>query len=157
MTIHGAFRIGLLGGLGVLTALLIGGAVITLASVLTYIGFALFLALGLDPIVRFLESKKLPRWLAIVTVISGVIGIVAGFVLAVVPVVVEQTTNLYNAVLRFLTSYDSLSDLVSAIQQVVPVETLNVQTTVEAIIAFVSDPANLANIGGGVQIGRAHV
>ncbi len=150
MTIHGAFRIGLLGGLGVLTALLIGGAVITLASVLTYIGFALFLALGLDPIVRHLESKKFPRWLAIVTVITGVIGVVAGFVLAVVPVVVEQTTNLSNAVLRFLTSYDSLGDLVAAIQQVIPVETLNVQTTVEAIIAFVSDPANLANIGGGV-------
>ncbi len=93
MTIHGAFRIGLLGGLGVLTALLIGGAVITLASIITYIGFALFLALGLDPIVQFLESKKFPRWLAIVTVITGVIGIVAGFVLAVVPVIVEQTTN----------------------------------------------------------------
>ena len=150
MTIHGAFRIGLLGGLGVLTALLIGGAFVTLASVITYVGFALFLALGLDPIVQFLESKKFPRWLAIVIVISGVIGIVVGFILAVIPVVVEQTTTLYNAVLEFLTSYDSLSDLVAAVQQVVPVETLNVQSAVDSIIAFMSDPANLANIGGGV-------
>ena len=150
MTIHGAFRIGLLGGLGVLTALLIGGAFVTLASVITYVGFALFLALGLDPIVQFLESKNFPRWLAIVIVISGVIGIVVGFILAVIPVVVEQTTTLYNAVLEFLTSYDSLSDLVAAVQQVVPVETLNVQSAVDSIIAFMSDPANLANIGGGV-------
>jgi predicted PurR-regulated permease PerM len=150
VTIHGAFRIGLLGGLGVLTALLIGGAFVTLASVITYVGFALFLALGLDPIVQFLESKNVPRWLAIVIVISGVIGIVVGFILAVIPVVVEQTTTLYNAVLEFLTSYDSLGDLVAAVQQVVPIETLNVQSAVDSLIAFMSDPANLANIGGGV-------
>lgn len=150
MTIHGAFRIGLLGGLGVLTAVLIGGAVVTLASIITYVGFALFLALGLDPIVRFLESKKLPRWLAIVIVVTGVLGIVAGFILAVIPVLVEQAINLYNAVLGFLTSYDSLGALVAAVQKVIPIETLNVQSTVDTIITFMSDPANLANIGGGV-------
>ncbi len=150
MTIHGAFRIGLLGGLGVLTAVLIGGAVVTLASIITYVGFALFLALGLDPIVRFLESKKLPRWLAIVIVVTGVLGIVAGFILAVIPVLVEQAINLYNAVLGFLTSYDSLGALVAAVQKVIPIETLNVQATVDTVITFMSDPANLANIGGGV-------
>ena len=150
MTIHGAFRIGLLGGLGVLTAVLIGGAVVTLASIITYVGFALFLALGLDPIVRFLESKKLPRWLAIVIVVTGVLGIVAGFILAVIPVLVEQAINLYNAVLGFLTSYDSLGALVAAVQKVIPIETLNVQSTVDTVITFMSDPANLANIGGGV-------
>jgi len=150
VTIHGAFRIGLLGGLGVLTAVLIGGAVVTLASIITYVGFALFLALGLDPIVRFLESKKLPRWLAIVIVVTGVLGIVAGFILAVIPVLVEQAINLYNAVLGFLTSYDSLGALVAAVQKVIPIETLNVQSTVDTVITFMSDPANLANIGGGV-------
>ncbi|MFZ4505268.1 MAG: AI-2E family transporter [Microbacteriaceae bacterium] len=150
MTIHGAFRIGLLGGLGVLTAVLIGGAVVTLASIITYVGFALFLALGLDPIVRFLEGKKVPRWLAIVTVVAGVLGIVAGFILAVIPVLVEQAINLYNSILGFLTSYDSLGALVAAVQKVIPIETLNVQSTVDSIITFMSNPANLANIGGGV-------
>jgi predicted PurR-regulated permease PerM len=150
VTIHGAFRIGLLGGLGVLTAVLIGGAVVTLASIITYVGFALFLALGLDPIVRFLESKKVPRWLAIVIVVTGVLGIVAGFILAVIPVLVEQAINLYNAVLGFLTSYDSLGALVAAVQNVIPIETLNIQSTVDSVITFMSNPANLANIGGGV-------
>jgi len=32
-----AFQVGLLGGLGVLTALLIGGAITTLANVITYV------------------------------------------------------------------------------------------------------------------------
>ena len=150
MTIHGAFRFGLLGGLGVLTALLIGNAVVTLATVITYVGFALFLALGLDPIVRKLVDRKFPRPLAILVVVLTVIALFAGFVLALVPVIVEQVTNLYNSLLDFLTTYNSLSELVAAIQSIVPIETLNVQHTIDGIITFLSDPANLANIGGGV-------
>lgn len=150
MTIHGAFRFGLLGGLGVLTAILIGNAVMTLATVITYVGFALFLALGLDPIVRNLVERKFPRPLAILTVVVAVFGLFAGFVFALVPVIVEQMTNLYNSILAFLTSYNSLGEMIAAIQSIVPVETLNVQATVDSIIHFLSDPANLANIGGGV-------
>lgn len=150
MTIHGAFRIGLLGGLGVLTAMLIGGAVITLASVITYVGFALFLALGLDPIVRFLVEKKFPRWLAVVSVVLGLLGVFAAFALAIVPVIVEQMTLLYASVLAFLTSYGSLTELENAVQMFVPVEVLDVHATVQGIIEFLSDPANIASIGGGV-------
>lgn len=150
MNINGAFRFGLLGGLGVLTALLIGAALTTLATVITYVGFALFLALGLDPIVRMLEARKIPRPVAILIVVLAVLGLFAGFVLALVPVLTEQMTNLYNSVLAFLTSYHSLGELVTAIQAVVPQSTLDVQSTVDGIIAFLSDPANLANIGGGV-------
>jgi|688.fasta_scaffold330562_1 predicted PurR-regulated permease PerM len=150
MTIHGAFRLGLLGGLGVLTALLIGSAVTTLATVITYVGFALFLALGLDPIVRNLVERKVPRPLAIATVVVAVLGMFAGFVYALIPVVVEQVTNLYDSVLVFLTSYNSLSEMIGAVQAIIPIETLNVQKTVDSVVLFLSDPANLANIGGGV-------
>ena len=150
MTIHGAFRLGLLGGLGVLTALLIGSAVTTLATVITYVGFALFLALGLDPIVRNLVERKFPRPLAIATVVIAVLGLFAGFVFALIPVVVQQVTNLYNGILEFLTSYNSLGEMIAAMQSIIPIETLNVQKTVDGVVAFLSDPANLANIGGGV-------
>lgn len=150
MTIHGAFRLGLLGGLGVLTAMLIGSAVMTLATVITYVGFSLFLALGLDPVVRALVARKFPRPLAILVVVVAVLGLFAGFVLALVPVIVEQVTNLYNSILEFLTSYNSLGEMIAAIQSVIPVETLDVQKTVDSIIAFLSNPGNLANIGGGV-------
>ena len=150
MTIHGAFRIGLLGGLGVLTAMLIGGAVITLASVITYVGFALFLALGLDPIVRYLVSKKFPRWLAVVTVVVAVLAVFAGFAFAIVPVIAEQMALLYAGVLQFLTSYGSLTELEAAVQSFVPLEVLDVHATIQGIIEFLSDPANIASIGGGV-------
>ena len=150
MQLQGAFRIGLLGGLGVLTAMAIGSAVLTLGSVITYVGFALFLALGLDPIVRWLETKKFPRWLAVVTVVIGLLAVFAGFALAIVPVLVEQMTLLYGNILAFLTSYSSLGELESAIQGVVPIEVLNVHDSLAGIIDFMSNPANLANIGGGV-------
>ena len=150
MTINGAFRLGLLGGLGVLTALLIGNAVATLATVITYVGFALFIALGLDPIVRRLVELKFPRPLAIIVVVLAVLGLFAGFVLALIPVIVEQMTNLYRSILDFLTSYNSLGELVSAMQSIIPIEALDVQKTLDTIVAFLSNPANLANIGGGV-------
>jgi predicted PurR-regulated permease PerM len=150
MTINGAFRLGLLGGLGVLTALLIGNAVATLATVITYVGFALFIALGLDPIVRRLVELKFPRSLAIIVVVLAVLGLFAGFVLALIPIIVEQMTNLYRSILDFLTSYNSLGELVSAIQSIIPIEALDVQKTLDSVVAFLSDPTNLANIGGGV-------
>ena len=59
MKIQNAFRFGLFGGLGVLVALVIGGAITSLATIITYIGAALFIALGLDPLVSWLE--RLPR------------------------------------------------------------------------------------------------
>ena len=68
MKIQNAFRFGLFGGLGVLVALGIGTAVGTLATIITYIGAAIFLALGLDPAVSWLEKHRFPRWLAILTV-----------------------------------------------------------------------------------------
>jgi predicted PurR-regulated permease PerM len=150
MTINGAFRLGLLGGLGVLTALLIGNAVATLATVITYVGFALFIALGLDPIVRRLVERKVPRPLAITVVVLAVLGLFAAFVLALIPIIVEQTTNLYQAILEFLTSYNTLGELVAAIQSIIPIEALDVQKTLDTIVVFLSDPSNLANIGGGV-------
>jgi predicted PurR-regulated permease PerM len=85
-----------------------------------------------------------------VVVVVAVLGVFAGFVLALVPVLVEQMTNLYRSILEFLTSYNSLSELVAAVQSIIPIEALDVQKTLDRIVAFLSDPANLANIGGGV-------
>lgn len=150
MNIHGAFRFGLLGGLGVLTALLIGNAIITLATVITYIGFALFLALGLDPVVHRLEKRGVNRPIAIAIVVLGLIAFFAGFIFALAPVVIEQTNHLYLGVLDFLTTYDSLGELINAIQAFVPSNLLDIQTMLDSVIAFLSDPANIATIGGGI-------
>ena len=66
-----SFQIGLTGGLGVLTAIIIGAAISQTATILTYIGIALFLALGLDPVVRSLTKRKIPRPLAVGVVVTA--------------------------------------------------------------------------------------
>ena len=92
--ISNGFQVGLLGGLGVLTALVLGGAIATLAQVITYVFAAMFIALGLDPIVSLLERKGLKRPLAILAVIVALLGVLAGILLALVPNLIDQAANL---------------------------------------------------------------
>ncbi|MEO7121674.1 MAG: AI-2E family transporter, partial [Lacisediminihabitans sp.] len=152
MKIQNAFRVGLLGGLGVLVALAIGGAVATLSTILTYIGAALFIALGLDPAVSWLERHKFPRWTAIITVLAAVLAVLAGLVLAVVPVIVDQTNRL---IAQVPTVVNAVSDphMVKNLQSGLP-DFIDVQGVLDAVAKFFQDPKNLSAIGGGVlQVG----
>jgi predicted PurR-regulated permease PerM len=92
--IQNSFRLGLFGGLGVIVALAIGAAVGSLSTILTYVGAALFLALGLDPLVSFLAKHGWPRWLSIVTVLVGLLAAFAGLVFALIPVIIDQISKL---------------------------------------------------------------
>ena len=98
MKIQNPFRLGLFGGLGVLVAVAIGATVGSLAAILTYIGAALFLALGLDPLVSWLEKHKFPRPLAIITVLVAVLGVFVGLVFAIIPVITEQVNKAVKAI-----------------------------------------------------------
>lgn len=101
MRILNPFRAGLFAGLGVLVAIAIGAAVTSLSTVLTYVGAALFLSLGLDPVVSWLESRKVPRWAAILIVLIVFAGVVTGFVFAIVPVIVDQVNKAIAAIQTF--------------------------------------------------------
>ncbi|MER7446639.1 AI-2E family transporter [Microbacterium sp. NPDC097977] len=139
------FMYGLLGALGVLVALMLGGIVNQLATVLVYIGVAIFLALGLDPIVAFIE-RKLPRPAAVAIVVSVVVLAFAGIILAIVPIVVDQITNLI----------DNGPQMVKDIQTAAWFKDLNsrfgstFEDAANGILSFLQDPGNLADIGGGV-------
>src|SRR6218665_2559690 len=65
-----AFRVGFIGAIGVLFALVLGGVVGQLSSLLVYVGMALFVALGLDPAVSWLQRRGLKRWGALVIVVG---------------------------------------------------------------------------------------
>lgn len=139
------FMFGLLGALGVLVALVIGGIVNQLATVLVYIGVALFLALGLDPIVRFIE-KKLPRAAAVAIVVATVVLAFAGIILAIVPLLVEQISNLIEngpkMVQDFMNS-DWFKDVSGQFGS-------TIEDAVQGVLSFIQDPGNLADISGGV-------
>ncbi len=88
-----AFFIGMAGAAGVAVTYGLIQAMLAAQSVLILIGLALFLAFGLEPAVRLL-TRWLPRWAAVAAVLVGIIAILIGFLVAAVPVLVEQGTGL---------------------------------------------------------------
>lgn len=99
------FMLGFFGALGVLLALAIVHALAQARSVIILIVVALFLAVGLNPVVEGLTRRGMRRGFAIVIVFVVVIGAFVGFGFAVVPPVIEQT----NAFVKELPNY--LEDL----------------------------------------------
>lgn len=91
--ISNAFQLGLLGGLGVLTALVIGGAITTLASVITYVAASIFIALGLEPIVTKITSFGVRRRYAILIVMALLLALIALLIASVFPTLASQTAN----------------------------------------------------------------
>ncbi len=139
------FKFGLLGALGVLVALAIGGVIGQLATVLVYIGVAVFLALGLDPIVTFIE-RRLPRPAAVTIVVAGVILAFAGIILAIIPLLVEQISNLIKDGPRMVEDF-----MASAWYKDVSGQFGSTITdAVQGVLDFVQDPDNFLDIGGGV-------
>ncbi|ROS63027.1 putative PurR-regulated permease PerM [Curtobacterium sp. PhB172] len=142
-----AFRIGFMGAIGVLVALLAGTIIGELSTVLVYIGVALFLALGIDPLVSFLE-RLIPRWAAITVVVVGVLAAFAGVVFAVVPILVEQATNL-------IQNFPEVVDDISKQQWVQDLSkqfagSFDIDHALESVQSFVENPGNLLSVGGGI-------
>jgi len=110
------FRAGLWAGLGVLVAIAIGAAFTSLSAVLTYVGAALFLALGLDPLVSWFERRKVPRWAAILIVLIVFAGVLTGFVFAIIPVIIDQVNKAISGIQTFITQFSNgeLRDWVNA-------------------------------------------
>lgn len=145
MKIQNPFRLGLLGGLGVIVAIAIGSAVGSLATILTYIGAALFLALGLDPLVTWLEKHKFPRWLAILTVLVAVLGVFTGLVFAIIPVITDQVNTAIETVPGLIEAFNDGS-LAKDIQDALP------WLDVTALTAGVTDwfeNLDWTTVGGG--------
>jgi predicted PurR-regulated permease PerM len=136
--------------LGALLAIALGIAISNLSTILVYIAFALFIALGLDPLVRWLERRGMSRAWGIVIVCVGFIVALAGVLLLIIPTVVQQIAQFVRDIPRLISDFqtsdvflwleDSFGDQVGAM--------------LEDAQAFLTDPSNIAAIGGGVlQVG----
>ncbi len=95
------FFIGLTGGLGVAVAYVIAHGIGDITSVLIIIGLALFIAIGLNPIVAFLVRRGLSRGLAVLAVTLGFILAIAGFIVIAVPPISHEVTSLVNNYPRY--------------------------------------------------------
>lgn len=147
MRIQNAFRAGLIGSLGVGLGIVLMTAVHSLATVLTYIFIALFLALGLDPAVKWLTTKGLPKWAAILTVVIVVIGAVAGILIMVVPMMIDQIITLWNTLPKEITSLKT-QDWIAMIQKQFG-SVIDVNQVISEAGKFFGDPANISKIAGG--------
>lgn len=148
--ISNAFQLGITGGLGVLTAIVIGAAVTQTTTILTYVGLALFIALGLDPAVRWLVKRKLPRILAVSIVVAGFLSAVALFLWAIIPTAVTEATKLITqipALATNLVEQDLIQNLDAQLGG-------NISTAIETGTAFLSNANNWPTLLGGVlQVG----
>jgi predicted PurR-regulated permease PerM len=88
------FYVGFVGALGVLVAYGLVRLLGQLSSIITLLVVSLFLALGLDPLVRWLQSRGAPRAAAVGVVFLGLIAVFTGFISTVIPPVVAQATEL---------------------------------------------------------------
>lgn len=147
MKIKGAFQIGLLGGLGVLLAIAIGAAIGQISTVLVYAFAAIFLALGIDPIVQFLTRHRFPRWLAVLTIIVAVIGALVGIIFLIVPVIVGQFTTLIQQIIAAFEN-GALEDVRDWIERTFPAIDLN--QIIADVTKALEDPSTYAGATGTI-------
>ena len=147
MKLQNVFRTGLIGTLGVLLALALGGAVLQLATILTYVGAALFLALGLDPLVSQLERLHMPRAVAMVIVVVVVLAALVAIAFLIVPVIVDQGAKLVATIAQYSSNYPQWSDFLNAMQRVVG-PSIDVKSIADDVIAYLQK--NIGAITGGV-------
>lgn len=147
MKVQNPFGIAFVATLGVGLGLLFIGSVSTLSTILLYIGTALFLSLGLEPIVAFLERRRLRRWLAVLITILAVLALFAGIVLLILPIITDQITQLVDAITGFVESNPNIDDFKIWLQGVFP------NLDVNAVFAYLQDfldNLDFGSIGQGV-------
>lgn len=146
------FGFGFLVTLGGLAAILLGLALSNLSTVIIYIALALFAALGLDPAVRFLERRGLNRGWGVVIVLFGLIIALGLVIWAIVPVVVAQITTFVKDVPGMVADFQG-SDLYGTLEDQFGDQ---FETLVGDVQGFLTDPGNIAAIGGGaLQVGAS--
>jgi len=88
------FRWGLYVSLGVLAVATAGAAVYTTRAVLVRVLIALFIAVSLDPAVRMLTRRGMRRGLAVLVIFLVTGGLVAAFLVSVIPAMIHQFQSL---------------------------------------------------------------
>ncbi len=153
MKFHNPFRTALVATLGVGLGLVLIGSVQTLSTILLYVGTALFLSLGLDPIVGWLERRGLKRWLAVLITILGVLAAFAGIILIVLPVIIGQIVQLVQTIQDFAASrtFDQfVDDVTNWILTTFPFVQPEFIDDIYANLLDLIQNLDWASIGGGV-------
>jgi predicted PurR-regulated permease PerM len=96
------FMIGLTGALGVAVAYGLVEVASKARSVLVIVGLALFIAVGLDPVVGWLVRRGVPRWAAVLTVIGCGVAVAGAFLAAAIPPLTSEATALAHQIPHYM-------------------------------------------------------
>ena len=146
--VRSPFQLGFTVTLGVLVALLFGGMVGELSTIIMYVVAALFVALGLDPVVRWLERKGLSRALGIGVVFGGFVLVIGGLLGIIIPMIANQVSQLIRSaptLFRDITHQQWFKDVNEQFGQFIDFDGL-----LKMGQDLVSRPENWAQVAGGV-------
>ncbi len=93
-TPRGPVMLGFLYTIGGMLAFFLGTQMLRIGSVILLVVVALFIAVGLDPAVRWLQRHGLSRAMAVLAVIVAVLVALVLFFVALVPVISDQVTRI---------------------------------------------------------------
>lgn len=149
-TLNRPFTSGFIVTLGGLVAIAAGTAFSQLSTVLIYVAFALFAALGLDPVVRMLEKRGVRRGWGIVIVYISFAVIVVGVLLLIVPTLVTQTSQIIANLPKTVQDFEK-SGFYTWLDNTFGAET---SSLMQQLTSFLTQPTHIATIGRGVlQVG----
>ncbi|WP_284975362.1 AI-2E family transporter [Arthrobacter sp. efr-133-TYG-104] len=137
--------VGFLGTAGVGAALAVFYIASNTTQLILWIVAALFIALGLDPVVRWLEEHKVPRPAGILISVSVLVLAVAGFFATLIPTIVEQVSEIVRQGPEWIRSFLN-SDFFRSVDSQFGIRD---RITTE-LDKFVKDPQAMGGIFGGV-------
>lgn len=136
---------GFMGTVGVGLALLVYWIGSNTTQLLLWIVTALFIALGLDPVVRWLEGRKLPRPVGILVSVTVLVSAVAGFFATLIPTIVQQVTQVVQEAPRWIQDFID-SDFFRSVDDQFGVR----ERITQELEKFVNNPDAMGGIFGGV-------
>ena len=136
---------GFLGTIGV--GLALGGYYVltNVGALLTWIAIALFIALGLDPVVRWMVSKGLSRPLAVTATMFGILALFGGFMALIIPTLVTQITSFITDAPTIINNFLGSDWLVQIDRQYALTQRLD-----DEVNRFFGDSGAITNVFGGV-------
>jgi predicted PurR-regulated permease PerM len=140
------FIVGLLGAAGVAVTYGLVQLLMASSEVLVLLGLALFLAVGLEPAVRFL-NRWIPRVLAVIAVIAVLLIVVGGFIAAAIPPLVAQGAQLIRLTPQYLGQLQDRSSLLGRLN-----EQFHVQQRVVALVSGSGQNVFGGLIGAGQMV-----
>ena len=88
------FVVGFVGTLGVVVAVAVAAAVYSIRGTLVLVGLALFIAVGLEPVVALFTRHRVRRPVAVLLVVAVAAGIVAAFVYSAISPIEHEINQL---------------------------------------------------------------